>query len=162
MQQEMLKVHEVPPSERPPARQTPQNAARACTRTPAACLGVHGDGGDGGVHLVAHEICELSHVRHPLLRALYRILLLCATLSPSTSQGQMLLRMARGLKGQAHASRSTACSLAQDGPDTPFTDGGTWWGFVCRVSLTCCCAVRHVRLKAQVVLLRMARGLKGG
>ena len=56
------------PSERPPARQTPQTARE---RAPARgrLLGVHGDGGDGGVHLVAHEICELSHVRHPLLRA---------------------------------------------------------------------------------------------
>ena len=40
------------------ARQTPRLPAR--TRTPAARLGVRGDGGDGGVHLVAHEVFPLQ------------------------------------------------------------------------------------------------------
>ena len=62
----------------PPARQTthPSRLAAAARapgiRTPAARLGVHGDGGDGGVHLVAHEVCELNRVPHPLLCALWR------------------------------------------------------------------------------------------
>ena len=38
-------------------------------------LPVRGDGGDGGLHLVAHEICcKLGHARqvlHPLVRALW-------------------------------------------------------------------------------------------
>ena len=37
---------------------------------------MRGDGGDGGVHLVAHEICELGHVwqsrLRPLVCALWR------------------------------------------------------------------------------------------
>ena len=51
--------------------------------TPAASLGVHGDGGNRGVHQEAHEVCELGHVRQvasaappgrleALVRALWR------------------------------------------------------------------------------------------
>ena len=52
-------------SPQPPRTARARHRDRAKTRTPAAHSGVRGDGRDGGVHLVAHEVCELRQFLSP-------------------------------------------------------------------------------------------------
>ena len=55
--QHISRVNAPAPSLAQPARHPDRQPARS--RTPAARLGVHADGRDGGMHLVAHEVSKL-------------------------------------------------------------------------------------------------------